>query len=465
VKISKVIHIGNVRYRVNEAQGPDGKRLRKFFETREAAEEYVKQRTAETRAFGIQYTTIPANERAAIAYHLERLKTLGWTLAKAVDFIEKHGKVAPALPLGTVADEFLAAKQTSGLRPRYLKTLRASIKRFMLGRREKLISDVTPAEIQEYIVSNGWQPATKRSYLVDVRTLFAFAVKRKYVAENTALAVDLPKVEETPPGIVSPDQARAILENCLDFAPDALPVIVLQLFGGLRRSEAEELTWNDIGDEFVEVKAHVAKTRRRRLNQITPQLRAWLDIARTIGGKLPAINYADKLKLILEKAKLRQEWDQNALRHSFASYHFALFKKENETAALMGNSPQMIFQHYRELVRPETADKYFAIMPPADADSRAAAARKRKPRVMPLRESKINAATLAAIFEEGRLTLSRKDAAVAIVARAKTSVAAAYNALSLDGRFKANLVEADGKLTWRETAETSATGQKALTHA
>ena len=84
---------------------------------------------------------------------------------------------------------------------------------------------------------------------------------------------------------------------------------------------------------------------------------------------------------------------------------------------------------------------------------------------MPLRESKINAATLAAIFEEGRLTLSRKDAAVAIVARAKTSVAAAYNALSIDGRFKANLMEADGKLIWRETAETSATGQKALTHA
>jgi len=29
--------------------------------------------------------------------------------------------------------------------------------------------------------------------------------------------------------------------------------------------------------------------------------------------------------------------------HSFASYHFAKHKNENETAALMGNSPQMIF--------------------------------------------------------------------------------------------------------------------------
>ena len=28
-----------------------------------------------------------------------------------------------------------------------------------------------------------------------------------------------------------------------------------------------------------------------------------------------------------------------------------------------GNSPQMIFQHYRELVRPDAAKAWFAIMP------------------------------------------------------------------------------------------------------
>lgn len=458
MKIAKTLHHGNTRYRVNEEQGPDGKRLRKIFETREAAEEYVKQRKADTRAFGVRFATIPPTERANISYLLERLKLLGWTLAGAVDFIEKHGKSAPALPLGTVADEFLTAKESGGLRPRYLKTLRASINRFLIGRRDKLIAQITPGEIQEYISSNGWKAATMRSYLVDVRTLFAFAVKRKYVGENTALAVDLPKVEEMPPGIISPDQTRALLEASIDFAPDALPVLVLQLFAGLRRSEAEELNWDAIGDEYVEVKGHIAKTRRRRLNPITPQLRAWLDTAKAVGGKLPAINYADKLKLVLEKAGLRQEWDQNALRHSFASYHFARHKNENETAALMGNSPQMVFEHYRELVRPDAAERFFAIMPPADTVKRAQAARKRKRRVMPLRESKIKAAILTEVFENGRLALTRKEAVAAIVARAKTSIAAAYNALSPEGRFKANLIEADGKLTWQESIAELTTG-------
>jgi integrase len=454
MKITKVLKHGFVRWRVNDASGTDGKRHRKFFETKEAAEQFVKDRTADAKAFGTLFATLPNKERATVMFQLQRLDALGWTLPAAVDFVEKHGKqaVVPDVDLSTVADQFFAAKAAAGLRPRYLKTLRASINRFLLGRRDKSISAITPAEIQEYIASNGWLPATMRSYLVDVRTLFAFAVKRKYLSENTALAVDLPRTEDKPPGIVTPTQARAILDASIDHAPDILPVIVLSLFGGLRRSEAEQMEWEEIGNEFVEVKAHKAKTRQRRLIPISPQLRAWLDTARAIDGKLPSLNYADKLKLVLEKAKLRAEWPQNALRHSFASYYFAKHKNENETAALMGNSPQMVFQHYRELVRPADANAFFAIMPPADAVKRAMVARQRRPRVMPPRESKITAESIAAIFDAGRLALSRKEAVAALAARAECSVSAAYNALSLEGRFAPHLQQENDKITWRKEA-------------
>jgi hypothetical protein len=114
-----------------------------------------------------------------------------------------------------------------------------------------------------------------------------------------------------------------------------------------------------------------AKTRRRRLIPIPTQLRAWLDCSREIGGKLPAVNYADKFKRTLENAGLRAEWQQNALRHSFASNHYAKSRNENETAALMGDSPQLLFKHYRELVRPTDAEAFFRFMPPPDALARA----------------------------------------------------------------------------------------------
>jgi integrase len=152
--------------------------------------------------------------------------------------------------------------------------------------------------------------------------------------ENPALAVDLPRSDEKPPGILTPAQAECLLDACLDTEPDILPVLILSLFGGIRRAEAEKIEWAEIGAKFIEIKPEKAKTRRRRLIPISAQLRAWLSCARKIGVKMPTVNYADKFKRTLEKAGLRAEWPQNALRHSFASYHYAKNRNENETAAL-----------------------------------------------------------------------------------------------------------------------------------
>jgi hypothetical protein len=241
MKIRKIVHHGKIRWRVNDPHGTDGKRQRKFFETKEAAERHTRQKIADRDAFGIHFSSIPPGERAARAYQLERLKRIGWTLPAAVDFVERCGKAPPNIRLGSLSAEFFTARLAAGVRPRYLRTLKASINRFLINRREKVISEISAAEILEYISRNDWAPSTMRSYLVDVRTFFAFAVKRKYLAENPALAVDLPRLDEKPPGIITPTQACALLDACLDFAPDVLPVIVLTLFGGLRRAEAEKI--------------------------------------------------------------------------------------------------------------------------------------------------------------------------------------------------------------------------------
>jgi integrase len=450
MKIKKTVNHGKIRWRVNDPHGTDGKRQRKLFETKEAAERYARQKNADREAFGIHFATIPPSERAALAYQLQRLRALGWSLAAAVDFVERHGKAPPSIRLGKLSEEFFAARLAAGVRPRYLRTLRASINRFSINRREKVISEITPAEIQEYISRNGWAPSTMRSYLVDVRTFFAFAVKRKYLPENPALAVDLPRLDEKSPGIVTPDQAKRLLNACLDAAPDILPVVALSLFGGIRRAEAERIEWAEIGAEFIEIKAEKAKTRRRRLVPISAQLRAWLDCSRAIGGKLPAVNYADKFKRALEKSKLRAEWPQNGLRHSFASYHYAKHRNENETAALMGNSPQMVFAHYRELVRPAEAEAFFEMIPPSDALARAKAARAAlHRRIVPPRAVKITAEAVAAAFDGGRLELPRREAVAALRARCGCSVCGAYAALSPKGRFHSHLRELEGVLSWQ----------------
>jgi len=66
-----------------------------------------------------------------------------------------------------------------------------------------------------------------------------------------------------------------------------------------------------------------------------------------ICGHCPStIAAKDYPKSIAENAEI-QPWPHNALWHSFGSNFSALPKNENAVAADMGDSPQMVFRHYK----------------------------------------------------------------------------------------------------------------------
>ena len=56
-------------------------------------------------------------------------------------------------------------------------------------------------------------------------------------------------------------------------------------------------------------------------------------------------------------------WQDNGLRHSFISYRLAILHDTARVALKAGNSPEVIFGHYRELVTPESARAWFDINP------------------------------------------------------------------------------------------------------
>ena len=56
----------------------------------------------------------------------------------------------------------------------------------------------------------------------------------------------------------------------------------------------------------------------------------------------------------------------NALRHSFISYRLAIIKNVHQVSLEAGNSPQMVFAHYRQLVTETQATEWFGIVPQKD---------------------------------------------------------------------------------------------------
>jgi integrase len=58
------------------------------------------------------------------------------------------------------------------------------------------------------------------------------------------------------------------------------------------------------------------------------------------------------------------KWPANGLRHSFGSYHLAHFRDVKDLALELGHTrSEVTFRHYRELVTPSEAERFWKIAP------------------------------------------------------------------------------------------------------
>ena len=136
-------------------------------------------------------------------------------------------------------------------------------------------------------------------------------------------------------------------------------------FSGLRDAEIKRLDWSEIDQKhgYVEVKARKAKSARRRIIEIQPNLREWLRPYAEKSSAVVAMNWHKKVDFVRKAAKL-SHWPNNGLRHGYASYRLAAIHDAPRVAAELGHtSPQMLYSTYREVVRPEEAERYWKIEP------------------------------------------------------------------------------------------------------
>jgi len=225
-----------------------------------------------------------------------------------------------------------------------------------------LIAAINTRQIDEWLRGLGVGAVTRNTFRRRLAVLFSFAKRRGYVTENPVADVERAKERETEVEILSVAETVRLLE-CAD--SDMPPFWAIGAFAGLRRAEIERLAWSEIDFEagVIEVKASKSKTASRRLVTMQPNLCEWLAPYRTCTGRVCLVNLQQKINDDRERAGLRTEWPHNGLRHSFGSYHLARFNDAAKLALEMGNSPAVIFRHYRELVKPKDADRYWKVAP------------------------------------------------------------------------------------------------------
>ena len=346
----------------------DGKRERKFFETRREAETYAQLKEIELLNQGVEGATFSTELRVLAQRAESLLAPFGKTVLDAAEFYAAHLRtISGSRQVCEVVAELLEARKADGLSADYLADLKIKFERFNRDFGERMIASITAKEITDWLRSLGVGAVSRNTTRSRLATLFGFAKRLGYTPENPIDNVERAKERGGEIGILTVAQTARLLE-CAD--EETRPYWAIGAFAGLRSAELERLDWSEVDFEagLIEVKASKAKTASRRLVTMQPNLKAWLaPYCNRHSGPVCPIGLRKKLEADRERADLLNNWPNNALRHSFGSYHLAQFKDAAALALQMGNSPTMIFKHYRELVKPKDAERFWGIMSAAQA--------------------------------------------------------------------------------------------------
>jgi integrase len=343
---------------------------RKFFKTRaEADAEAYRQRTLLER-HSRALIGLSQREMSEIIAAKQKIAEYGETISDAVKFRVDYleGVLRCKVTVAQLSQEVLEAKRKDGLSTRYIKMLGFYLKRFAQDFGDKSIAAITVEDLDAWLRALHVAPKTRENYRRNIGVLFSHAVQRRMIESNPIKFTAKPKLVDKPPEIFSVSELTALLNAAAAREPEVLPMLAIGAFAGLRDAEIRRLHWNeiDLARGFVEVTAAKSKTARRRLVPIRPNLAEWLRPYAGMTGSVVPVMARSKLERVRKVASVR--WPHNALRHSFASYRLAAIHDAPRVASELGHTnPQLLYAHYRELVLPEEAERYWKICPAVDA--------------------------------------------------------------------------------------------------
>lgn len=290
-------------------------------------------------------------------------KTINDASKFLIDHLERVRRCK--ITVAQLADEVLEAKRKDGMSADYLSDLKLRLTRFRRDFGDRPIAAITVEEIDNWLRNLEGSPKSRANYRANIGVMFSYATKRGMLDSNPVLRTAKPKLVDRPPEIFSVDELRALLEAANRVAPDVLPMLALGAFAGLREAEIQRLDWSevDLARGHIEVKAAKAKSARRRIIPMQPNLAAWLQPYSGMTGRVVSAGARRKFGRVRKAAKLNR-WPNNGLRHSFASYRLAAIHDAPRVSVELGHtSPQMLYSTYRELVLPQEAERYWKIEP------------------------------------------------------------------------------------------------------
>ena len=253
---------------------------------------------------------------------------------------------------------------------------------------DRFLDEISSDNIQEFLLKRTFAPngSTQRpqplgttawnNWLRDFSVFFNWCIKRKYLNDNPASGV-VKKVKSraelaAPPPTWDPEHCQEVIDACRSAwnhrtsepaaARGDVPYIYIGILCGLRPNEIERLRWErhfDWEQGTIWVSQDIAKTKQNRWVPMPENLVRILEPYRKDSGAV-----SDSSRNVYQRLrKAGFSLPQDTLRHTFASWHVALYEEPAKTAFLLGHGKDsdMLFSKYRALMKKDTAARYLQL--------------------------------------------------------------------------------------------------------
>jgi len=353
-----------------------GKRVQRYYPTRDKANEFAKGLRDNHKAHGEQARTLSPGAAEDATTALGMLKAFGVSLTESARFyVLQHDlrQKAPTLAQAWTRAMELRESQSS----RYCANLKSWERRLPADFSTKNIVDISPASISAALTAMTNGATAWKSGLRIISVVLGDQVKEGTLKDNPCSRVSTPKVKnDDEVTIYTVKELKALFGACKEYDDGkdrdcggcAVPFAFLA-FAGIRPTELSRLSWEDVNltSNNIRLGGKLTKTGKTRNVRVNPTLKAWIETipeGKRVGRVIPS-RWRFKATRVRREAGIDGRELQDALRHSYGSYMLATENNLDKLKSDMGHQhAEVFFNHYHNALTPEQAAPYWKILPP-----------------------------------------------------------------------------------------------------
>lgn len=198
--------------------------------------------------------------------------------------------------------------------------------------------------------------------------VFTTAWRRGWCAENPVARIEAPRIVETQVNILQPAEIESLLKAAEKYENGlCLPAAGMMLYAGIRPHEVMRLTWAQVDMQQQAIYIHPRHSKTGGARRVTihpPLLRILREHNRATDEKICPANWLKHWRDLRRQAgwnSAEHRWQQDSLRHTFASYHLSHFRSYAELQLEIGHRDTTLLRtRYVDQRGVHAADKFWS---------------------------------------------------------------------------------------------------------